>query len=79
MVSGEICPGDWANVNAREIAPTKNSQRRDRGVPDEPAGDSAAASGSGDPLRRARSLLRSPRPRWRSPLATVAVFDPVEH
>jgi hypothetical protein len=31
-VSGEICPGDWANAHASATAPTSHSQRRDSGA-----------------------------------------------
>ncbi|BCO59726.1 hypothetical protein MINTM005_49700 [Mycobacterium intracellulare] len=59
-MSGEIRPGDWANVNASAIAPTNHNQRRD--TADEVR---VVSAGSG----------RAPT----SPLATVAVLDPVEH
>src|SRR5437588_679020 len=63
LVSGDTCPGDWANVNASAIAPTNANHRRDSGPADEPDAVSAG-SACADPA---------------AGLATVAVLDPVEH
>jgi hypothetical protein len=54
FVSGEIRPGDWANVNASAIAPTNHNQRRERGTVEHETG------AVGDPLRPASPRLRSP-------------------
>jgi hypothetical protein len=63
LVSGDTCPGDWANVNDSAIAATNSNHRRDSGAADGP-GAANAGCACADPV---------------AGLATVAVLDPVEH
>ncbi|CNW91264.1 Uncharacterised protein [Mycobacterium tuberculosis] len=47
-MSGETCPGDWANVSANATAPTTGSHLRDNGATCDPEAASACgARGAG--------------------------------
>ncbi|BBX75335.1 hypothetical protein MSHI_32410 [Mycobacterium shinjukuense] len=43
-MSGETCPGDWANVSANATAPTTSNHVRDNGATRDPGAASACGA-----------------------------------